>query len=118
MGQTKGGTKYGIIDAVTDEEYGSWEYESADSTIQQKGMLEPMTNYFIGRIEQPVLNNVSTIGIMMTDINRKNYGSANVIGLDWFMKFLDNRLTLKGQLVQSKKNEVIGNGARLSLIHI
>ena len=56
LGQTAGGTKYGIIDAVTDEEYGNWEYESGDSIIQQKGMLEPMTNYFIGRIEQPVLN--------------------------------------------------------------
>ena len=115
LGQTAGGTKYGIIDAVTDEEYGNWEYESGDSIIQQKGMLEPMTNYFIGRIEQPVLNNVSTIGIMMTDINRKNYGGANVIGLDWFMKFLDNTLTFKGQLVQSTKDEKVGNGARFNI---
>tara|TARA_Y100000588_G_scaffold389585_1_gene492648 strand:- start:58715 stop:61105 length:2391 start_codon:yes stop_codon:yes gene_type:complete len=115
LGQTAGGTKYGIINAVTDEEYGSWEYESGDSTIRQRGMLEPMTNYFIGRIEQPIINNVSTIGIMMTDINRKKYGTSNVIGLDWFMKYFDNRVTFKGQLVQSKKDDIIGNGARFNI---
>ncbi len=115
LGQTSKGTKYGIIDAVTDEEYGTWEYESGDSTIEQKGLLEPMTNYFIGRLEQPVLNNVSTVGIMMTDINRKRFGSANVIGLDWFLKFFDNRVTIKGQLVRSKIDEIIGNGARFNI---
>lgn len=115
LGQTSKGIKYGIIDAVTDEEYGAWEYESGDSTIQQKGLLEPMTNYFIGRVEQPIFNNVSTVGIMMTDINRKKFGGANVIGLDWFLKFFDNRVTFKGQLVRSKKDKTIGNGARFSI---
>ena len=52
---------------------------------------------------------------MMTDINRKRFGSANVIGLDWFLKFFDNRVTFKGQLVRSKIDEIIGSGARFNI---
>ena len=115
LGEFSGGTKYGIIEAVTDEEFGVWEYESGDSIIQENIMLEPMTNYFIGRIEQPVFNNLSTIGVMMTDLRRNEAGYANVLGLDWKLKFMDNALTLKGQIVHSTKDGESGNGARFNI---
>jgi len=114
LGETAGGTKYGIIEAVTDEEFGTWEYESGDSIYQESGMLEPMTNYFIGRVEQPVFNNLSTVGFMMTDLRRNEAGYANVIGIDWKLKFMENALTLKGQMVRSTKDDISGNGVRFN----
>jgi hypothetical protein len=87
LGETAAGTKYGIIEAVTDEEFGVWEYEIGDSVLQENGMLEPMTNYFIGRVEQPVFNNLSTVGLMMTDLRRNENGYANVLGLDWKLAY-------------------------------
>ena len=115
LGETAAGTKYGIIEAVTDEEFGVWETESGDTVIQEKGIIEPRTNYFIGRVEQPVFNNLSTVGVMMTDLRRVEAGYANVMGLDWRLKFLDNALTLKGQIVHSTKDGMSGNGARFNI---
>jgi len=115
LGETAAGTKYGIIEAVTDEEFGVWETESGDTVIQEKGIIEPRTNYFIGRVEQPVFNNLSTVGVMMTDLRRVEAGYANVMGLDWRLKFLDNALTLKGQIVHSTKDGISGNGARFNI---
>jgi len=115
LGETAAGTKYGIIEAVTDEEFGVWEYEIGDSVLQENGMLEPMTNYFIGRVEQPVFNNLSTVGLMMTDLRRNEAGYANVMGLDWRLKFMENALTLKGQIVHSTKDGMSGNGARFNI---
>jgi hypothetical protein len=112
LGETAGGTKYGIIEAVTDEEFGTWESESGDTV---SGMIEPRTNYFIGRVEQPVFNNLSTIGVMMTDLRRVEAGYANIMGLDWRLKFMNNALTLKGQIVHSKKDGTSGNGARFNI---
>ena len=114
LGETAGGTKYGIIEAVTDEEFGTWEYESGDTVIQESGMLEPMTNYFIGRVEQPVINNLSTVGVMMTDLRRNEAGYANVTGIDWKLKFMENALTLQGQIVHSTREGISGNGARFN----
>ena len=115
LGETAAGTKYGIIDAVTDEEFGVWEYESGDTVIQKRGIIEPRTNYFIGRVEQPVFNKLSTVGVMMTDLRRNEAGYANVMGLDWRLKFMDNALTLKGQIVHSTKDGISGNGARFNI---
>jgi len=111
LGETTSGTKYGIIEAVTDVEFGIWESESGDTV---SGRIEPKTNYFIGRVEQPIFNSLSTIGVMMTDLRRVEAGYSNVIGLDWRLKFIDNALTLKGQIVHSTKDGISGNGARFN----
>ncbi len=111
LGETTSGTKYGIIEAVTDVEFGIWESESGDTV---SGRIEPKTNYFIGRVEQSIFNNLSTIGVMMTDLRRVEAGYSNVIGLDWRLKFIDNALTLKGQIVHSTKDGISGNGARFN----
>ena len=101
LGETRKGTKFGIIEAVTDEEYGIWEHEVGDSLIQEEILLEPRTNHFIGRVEQPVLNSLSTVGLMVTDQRRNNVGYSNVLGLDWNLKFLNNALAIRGLMVNS-----------------
>ena len=111
LGETTGGMKYGIIEAITDEEYGRWETEQGDTV---SGMIEPRVNYFVGRLEQPVFNPFSTVGLMMTDVRRNESGFANVMGIDWKLKFIDNALTLKGQIVRTIKENTVGNGARFN----
>ena len=113
LGETKKGTKFGIIEAVTDEEYGIWEHEVGDSLVQKEILLEPRTNHFIGRVEQPVLNSLSTVGLMVTDQRRNNVGYSNVLGLDWNLKLLNNALAIRGQMVNSLKDGTLGDGARL-----
>ena len=70
---------------------------------------------FSAIFEQPVFNNLSTIGLMVTDLRRNEAGDANVLGLDWKLKFMDNALTLKGQIVHSTKDGKSGNGARFNM---
>lgn len=113
LGETKKGTKFGIIEAVTDEEYGVWEHEVGDSLVREKILLEPRSNYFIGRVEQPVFNSLSTVGLMVTDLRRNNAGYSNVLGLDWNIRFLNNALSIRGQLVHSSKDRTSGDGARI-----
>tara|TARA_B100000686_G_scaffold355357_1_gene473426 strand:- start:17636 stop:19918 length:2283 start_codon:yes stop_codon:yes gene_type:complete len=112
LGETVSGTKYGFIEAITDEEYGTWETENGDTV---SGIIEPKTNYFIGRFEKPVFNSFSTVGFMTTDVRRNRAGYSNVIGLDWKLKFIENALTFKGQIVQTNKDKITGNGVRFNL---
>ena len=113
LGETKKGTKFGIIEAVTDEEYGVWEHEVGDSLVREKILLEPRSNYFIVRVEHPVFNSLSTVGLMVTDLRRNNAGYSNVLGLDWNIRFLNNALSIRGQLVHSSKDRTSGDGARI-----
>ena len=112
LGETKGGTKFGIIEAITDEEYGIWEHEVGDTLVREKVLIEPRSNYFIGRVERAVFNSLSTVGLMVTDLRRKNAGYSNVLGLDWNLRFLNNALSTGGQLVHSLKDGTAGDGAR------
>ena len=112
LGEMSGGTKYGLIEAITDEEFGTWETESGDTV---SGLIEPRSNYFIGRVEQPVINSLSTVGLMITDVRRNEAGYANIQGLDWKLKFMENALTLKGQFVHSLKDKISGSGGRFNI---
>ena len=77
-------------------------------------MLEPQTNYFIGRLETPVINDISRVGLMMTDVARLKYPGATVTGLDWKLNFLDNRLFSTGQVIHSSTNGTSGNAFRFN----
>lgn len=116
MGKSNSGLSFGIIESVTDKEYGTWEYEDDnDSTISKQILLEPLTNYFIGRIQKPVFNKISNLGLMVTDVRRDGGTDAQVIGSDWNLKFFDNKLNLSGQAAHSSKGEVQGNMALIKI---
>lgn len=115
-GKTSSGLGFGLIESVTDEEYGVWEYMDSDSnTVTDYFLLEPYTNYLVGRMEKPVFNSVSTVGIMVTDVRRNGGSSANTSGFNWDMSFLDNKLDLTGQILMSKANGERGHAGRFFL---
>ena len=72
LGETSSGLRYGIINAVTNEEYATNEYEDVNGqNISSKFLVEPYANYFVGRVEKPIINDLSTIGFMTTNLNRQ-----------------------------------------------
>ena len=111
MGSTSSGINYGLIGAVTDEERAIVTIDSGTKHI----IVEPQTNYSIGRIEFPIINNVSKLGLMGTDVSRKDTIGSDVIGGDWNINFLDNRLFSNGQIIRSNSNNTIGQAFRFNI---
>jgi len=116
MGSTASRINYGIIGALTSEEPAS-HIDDNDTTeiLSKKIVIEPRTNYSIGRIEIPVVNNFSRFGLMFTNVARKDNPGATVIGADWKVGFLDNRLFTNGQAIYSKTNNIAGNAFRFNI---
>jgi len=116
MGETASGMRFGIIEAITNQEYGTREFEMEGATKQEQFLLEPYTNYFIGRLEQPVINELSTIGFMTTDLRRQGEtDAANVFSVDWRLKFMDNKWSFEGQAANSRIGDDPGYAGRFSL---
>lgn len=115
MGETSSGMRYGIIEAVTNEEYGTREYDENAQSIRDRFLIEPYTNYFIGRVEQPIINEVSTIGLMATDLRRQSGDPSSAFNLDWAMKFKENKLHFNGQVAHSRSHGDPGFAGRFSL---
>ena len=115
MGNTASGINYGLIGAITAEESATLVIDSTDVQSDGKIVIEPITNYTIGRFEVPVINDISRVGLMVTDVSRKNNPGATVVGMDWNLGFLDNRLFTNGQIVRSDNNNITGNAVRFNL---
>ena len=79
-------------------------------------MIEPYTNYFVGRLEKPVVNELSTIGFMATDLRRQNEsGNSSVINADWNLKLIENKLSFTGQFANSIRSDKSGHAGRFIL---
>ena len=111
LGTTKSGINYGLINASTAEELGTLTNLNGQ---KEDFVVEPQTNYAVGRFEKPIINNYSRLGVMVTDVRRKNSGSANVVGLDWKIGLMNNRLFSNGQIVSSNTDKT-GNAFRFNL---
>ena len=98
VGRTEGKTSFGIMEAVTSPEY---------AQIEKNGeyLVEPLTNYFAGRIKQDVLDN-SYIGLITTAVNRRASNSAYVGGLDWDLKFEKEQYQISGTLAASQAGKI------------
>ena len=111
IGSLRNGINFGLISALTDEESAT----HIDSSSTENIIIEPQTSYLVGRTEIPAINKVSRFGIMVTDVKRRNNPGANVIGIDWNIGLMDNRLFSNGQIVRSHADGVLGNAFRFNL---
>lgn len=66
-GKTRNGTSIGILNAVTKKMYSEIDRDG----VQSKYAVEPLTNYFVGRIEQDLDSGNMIVGAMLTATNRK-----------------------------------------------
>lgn len=118
LGKTASGLEFGVVEAVTDEEYGTVEYMPDDTTVvRERFLLEPYTNHFIGRLRKQIVNDLSTIGMVLTDQRRKGGHTASTGALDWRLKFLDNRVSFIGQMMMSQVGVTRGTAGRLHLAY-
>ena len=114
VGNTSSGINYGLIGAVTDEERALVTNNNDIKNI----VVEPQTKYSIGRIEFPLINNISKFGIMGTNVSRKDTIGSSVIGGDWDISYLNNRLFSTGQIIRSNSNDVVGQAFRFNLGYV
>lgn len=93
-GKTRNGLSVGFINAVTNDEFA--EIDTIGGRMQR--MVEPLTNYFIGRVQKDSHNGNTLIGGMVTSTNRalnstvRDYlhESAYTAGAD-FTQYFDNK---------------------------
>ena len=102
VGRTNSNTSFGIMEAVTAPEY---------AQIEEKGknrdhLVEPLTNYFVGRVTQDILEGNSRIGLITTSVNRRASNAAYVGGLDWDLRFAKERYKISGMLAASQAGKL------------
>lgn len=98
-GKTENKTSFGILNAVTAPEYAKVKGN------KKQYLIEPLTNYFVSRLEKDIFDGTSKVGFFATAVNRKDADSAYTGALDCSLKFFKNKYQFTGTLAGSKKAE-------------
>jgi len=89
-GRTNSGYTVGLLDAVTNEETAKYTMAGVPSELSQT--VEPLSNYFVGRVKKDLNRGTTTIGMMLTSTTRRMDDSlltdrlrshAEAAGFDW-----------------------------------
>ena len=122
-GKTKNGWSIGILEGVTAKEYA--EIDSLGT--RRKELVEPLTNYFVGRLQKDFNKKNTFIGGILTATNRKIEGNLDFLrktaytgGLDFKHQWKNRKYYLEGNIIVSKvegSKEAIRN-TQESLTHL
>jgi len=102
VGRTNSKTSFGIMEAVTAPEYAQMKKNGET----HDHLVEPLTNYFVGRVTQDILEGNSRVGLIGTSVNRQASNAAYVGGLDWDLKFAKERYQISGMIAASQAGEL------------
>jgi hypothetical protein len=90
-GRTNGGYSIGVLDAVANKV--DSRYITAAGAPELTQAVEPLTNYFVGRVKKELRQGATTIGAIVTSTTRalgsdsvmqnRLRGDATAVGLDW-----------------------------------
>ena len=70
-GRTRGGWSVGVLDAVTRREEARFmNFSTEGDSLLGRQAVEPMTNYFVGRVRRDMRAGQTVLGAMMTAVNR------------------------------------------------
>ena len=109
-GKTAGRTAFGLLNAVTGREEARIDQRitSAETgridTLRRDVEVEPITNYFIGRVQQDLLTN-STAGAQLTAVNGRGFDPAYVGAGDLHVKWWENAYRLYSRLAVSRAGQ-------------
>ena len=103
-GRRANGWSVGVLDAVTAREWAT--VFDATTGLRQSHEVEPLTNYFVGRLKRDLRHGNTTIGFVATAVNRNLdttalniLGSAAYVGgVDFFHRWGHNTYTLAASL--------------------
>ena len=103
-GRTQSGWSVGLLDAVTGNEEARYVDEFG---VPVTTPVEPLTNYFVGRVRKDLRGGNSTVGIIATAVNRDQdspelnsllRGSAYSVGADFTNSWADRVWSLDGSV--------------------
>jgi hypothetical protein len=103
-GRTRSGWSVGVLDAVTAGEEARY---VSGSGAQVRTPVEPLTNYFVGRVRRDLRGGNSTVGLIATAVTRDQESaelrsllrrSAYVVGLDFTNSWSDRAWSLDGAI--------------------
>ncbi len=106
-GQLGDGWSVGVVEAATQEE----DAPTIDATgARENAVVEPFTNYFVGRLKRDLQRGRSTIGLLSTSVNRRLNAetagalreTAYLLGIDGSHATANRRLTASGHVVGSR----------------
>ncbi|MFO7894829.1 MAG: DUF5916 domain-containing protein [Longimicrobiales bacterium] len=89
-GRTDGGYSIGVLDAVTGRK--TARYVPTGGGEEETQVVEPLSNYFVGRIKKELRDGATTVGGILTSAIRRTgdpvvsdylHGRAEAVGLDW-----------------------------------
>jgi len=122
-GKTKNGWSVGILESVTSKEYA----EIDNNGGRREELVEPMTNYFVGRLQKDFNKKNTFIGGIFTATNRKIEGNLDFLrksaytgGFDFKHQWKDRKFYIEGNVVLSQvegSKEAIQN-TQESLTHL
>ncbi len=90
-GRTSGGYTIGVLNAVTGPETARFLPDVGSREAKQ--IVEPLTNYFVGRVKKEFRNGATTIGGIVTSVARRTddavvdarlHSHAEAAGVDWY----------------------------------
>ena len=109
-GKTDRGTAFGVLDAVTSSEEARIEQRLTDAqtglvdTVRRYFEVEPVTNYFVGRVQQDLRAN-STVGAQFTSVNGDGFDPAYVGAADAHVKWNDTAYRIYTRLAFSRAGQ-------------
>lgn len=98
-GKTAGKASFGLIEAVTAQEHATAAAAGAGSG---RFVVEPRTNYLVGRLQQDLYQGNSKVGVIGTAVNRAGTGTAYAGGVDWTLFAPGNAYQASGQVAGSR----------------
>ncbi|HEY3286212.1 MAG TPA: DUF5916 domain-containing protein [Gemmatimonadaceae bacterium] len=118
-GRTSNGYSIGLLDAFTDRETARYVRPNATATTHQ--LVEPMANYFVGRVKKDLHDGASSVGGILTSTLRRVDDDpvaaaslrtrATVAGLDWRHTWSNRTYRWMGTVVAS---DVAGSAAAMA----
>ena len=118
-GKTKNGWSIGILESVTAKEYAEIKLSDDENYLdgleevgeKREEIVEPLTNYMVGRLQKDFNNNNTYIGGIFTATNRKLEGNLDFLhenaysgGLDFKHNWNDRKFYFLGNVVLSNVN--------------
>lgn len=105
-GKTKNGWSIGVLETVTERENATID----SSGKRRKEMVEPLTNYFVGRLQKDIKDGNTILGGIFTAVNREHgldnmlHRSAYSGGIDFLHYWKRRTWYIRGNVVYSKVN--------------
>ena len=103
-GKTKNGWSIGILESLTGKEFAEIDLNGE----RRKELVEPSTNYFVGRLQKDFNNRNSYVGGIFTATNRKLDNNLDYLrksaysgGLDFKHQWKDREYFVEGNIVAS-----------------